>query len=77
MKGGCYHRPPYPAVWARKHQKGRVFFNSMGHTEEIWTNPAFQAVTLAGLHWAVGNTEVDVPPNIDKVTPKASQLTAK
>jgi len=39
-------------------------------------NPFFRAITLAGLTWAVGNVEVDVPPNIDKVTPKASQLTA-
>ena len=77
MKGGCYQRPPFPVVWARKHGKGRVFFTSMGHTEEIWTNPAFQAVTLAGMNWAVGNTQVDVPANIDKVTPKASQLTAQ
>lgn len=76
MKGDCYRRPDYPCTWARRHEKGRVFFTSMGHTEEIWTNPFFRAITLAGLTWAVGNVEVDVPPNIDKVTPKASQLTA-
>jgi len=75
MKGECYQRPPYPCTWARTHEKGRVFFTSMGHTEEIWTNPFFRAFTLAGLRWAVGQTKAEIKPNIARVTPHADKLT--
>ncbi len=74
MKGDCYQRPPFPATWARMHQKGRVFYTSFGHRDDIWTNPDVQGIIAGGLAWAMGNVTVDVTPNIDKVTPKASQL---
>jgi len=74
MKGDCYQRPPFPATWARRHRKGRVFYTSFGHRDDIWTNPDIQGIIAGGLAWAMGNIKVDVTPNIDKVTPKASQL---
>jgi hypothetical protein len=74
MKGACYQRPPFPSTWARKHGKGRVFFTSMAHRENVWVEEPFQQITLGGLAWAMGNVDADVTPNIDKVTPKASQL---
>jgi type 1 glutamine amidotransferase len=74
MTGDCYQRPPFPATWARMHRKGRVFYTSFGHRDDIWTNPDVQGIVAGGLAWAMGNVKVDVTPNIDKVTPKASQL---
>ena len=74
MRGECYQRPPFPATWARQHHKGRVFYTSMGHFEDIWTNAHFQDVLLGGLTWAMGNVDADVTPNFDKVTPKAHQI---
>jgi len=74
MKGDCYQRPPFPATWARMHHKGRVFYTSFGHRDDIWTNPDVQGIIAGGLAWAMGNVKVDVTPNIDKVTPRASQL---
>ena len=74
MKGDCYQRPPFPATWARMHKKGRVFYTSFGHRDDIWTNPRVQGIIVGGLAWAMGNVKVDVTPNIDKVTPKAGQL---
>jgi hypothetical protein len=74
MEGDCYQRPPFPATWARMHRKGRVFYTSFGHRDDIWTNPLVQGIIAAGLAWAMGNVKVDVTPNIDKVTPKAGQL---
>jgi len=71
MTDPCYQRPPYPATWARKHGKGRVFFTSLGHREDVWTDPSCQKVILAGFNWALGNVEADVSPNIEKVTPDA------
>jgi type 1 glutamine amidotransferase len=74
LKGDCYRRPDYPSTWARKHGKGRVFYTSLGHPNEIWTNPFFQAITIGGLAWALGNAQADVKPNLDKVAPHANQL---
>lgn len=73
MKGGQYQRPSFPATWARMHGKGRVFYTSFGHRDDIWTNPKVQEVMLGGLNWIMGNVEADVTPNIDAVCPKANQ----
>ncbi len=74
MKGDCDERPPFPATWARMHDKGRVFYTSFGHRDDIWTNPDVQGIIAGGLAWAMGNVKVNVRPNIDRVTPNASQL---
>ena len=74
MKGEAYQRPDFPATWARFHGQGRVFYTSLGHREDIWTNPFFQAVALGGLGWAGGTVEFGIQPNLDAVTPRASQI---
>lgn len=74
LVGDCYRRPNYPSTWARRHGRGRVFYTSLGHHEEIWTNPFFQAIVLGGIAWALGTVQADVKPNIDKVAPHADQL---
>lgn len=70
LKGNMYDRPAYPATWARAYEKGRVFYTSMGHREEVWLNPIFQSILLGGLSWAFGNVTADVTPNIEQVTPE-------
>jgi type 1 glutamine amidotransferase len=74
MRGDCYQRPSYPSTWARMHGKGRVFFTSMAHRENVWIEPPFQPIVLGGLAWVLGRIEVDVTPNLDRVTPDAYQL---
>jgi len=74
LKGKAYRRPDYPCTWARMHGQGRVFYTSMGHRADIWTNPFFEATAQAGIEWAMGRFDADVAPNIDKVTPGANQL---
>src|SRR4051812_7164676 len=74
LKGNMYDRPAYPATWARMHEKGRVFYTSMGHREEVWLNPIFQSIFLGGLNWAFGNVQADVTPNVEKVTPQYMTL---
>ncbi len=76
MVGRMYNRPPYPATWARLHGKGRVFYTSMGHREDVWTNPLFQGLIVGAVSWAAGLVEADVTPNIRKVTPHADRLGA-
>jgi len=74
-KGGdwMYNRPDFPATWARMHHKGRVFYTSMGHREDVWGSERFQNLLLGGLSWALGNVQAEVTPNLDKVAPQAGQ----
>lgn len=76
MQGGDYERPKYPATWARKHHDGHVFYTSMGHREDVWTNPIFQGVLFGGLAWACRDAEADVSPNLREITPEAHTLKA-
>jgi len=71
MEGPMYQRPAYPGTWARRHEQGRVFYTSMGHREDVWTNPIFQDVLTGGISWALGDAQADVTPNIEKVAPGA------
>ena len=73
VKGG-FERPPYPATWARMHGKGRVFYTSMGHREDVWTNPIFQNILAGGISWALGETKANVAPNVEKVTPGSAVI---
>jgi type 1 glutamine amidotransferase len=73
MKGIEYQRPPYPATWARMHGKGRVFYTSMGHREDVWTSRTFQEILAGGLRWALGDAKAEVPSNLMKATPDALQ----
>lgn len=74
MKGDAYHRPDYPATWARIHGRGRVFYTSLGHREEVWTDPFFHAIVQAGVGWVTNRFDFDVAPNLEKAAPQAGQL---
>ena len=67
----CYERPPFPSTWARMHGKGRVFYTSLGHREDVWTSKVFEQILTGGLSWALGRLEADITPNIDQVAPGA------
>jgi type 1 glutamine amidotransferase len=70
----CYDRPPFPATWARRYGKARVFYTSMGHREDVWTNPIFQQIIVGGLSWTLGRFEADITPNIEQVAPQANDF---
>ncbi|TVS20830.1 MAG: ThuA domain-containing protein, partial [Planctomycetaceae bacterium] len=59
MRGHQYDRPPMPSVWARKHGDGRVYYNSLGHREDVWANPLFQNMLMAGFSWTMGKVDFD------------------
>jgi type 1 glutamine amidotransferase len=67
-----YHRPAFPATWAKMSGKGRVFYTSMGHREDVWENKKFQDVLLGGISWALGNAEADITPNVAEIAPHAN-----
>ena len=74
MKGTEYERPNYPLAWARSYGSGRVWFNAMGHREDIWDNLRFQETLVGGIEWAGGRVQADIAPNLEKVAPGAATL---
>ncbi len=45
----------YPQAWVRDYGKGRVFYTSFGHRDDIWSvDPVFQAHVAGGIRWALG-----------------------
>jgi type 1 glutamine amidotransferase len=64
----------YPIAWCKEYGKGRVFYTSLGHREDVWDpnwpnrkNPkevaeAYQQHILAGIKWAVGLIEMNAKP---------------
>lgn len=77
MQGPDYQRPDFPQTWAKKYGDGRVFYTSMGHREDVWTNPLYQGLVLGGLSWATGLRDAEIPPNATQVTPDFQTLQQK
>ncbi len=44
----------YPVAWCRDYGDGKVFYTSLGHREDVWTNPVYQEHLLRGILWALG-----------------------
>ena len=59
----------YPIAWAKEYGKGRVFYTSLGHREDVWdpntpesfkrenskeVSEAYQQHILGGIKWALG-----------------------
>lgn len=53
----------YAVAWCRNEGKGRVFYTSLGHREDVWTNPTYQAHLLGGIRWALGLEPGDATPS--------------
>lgn len=74
MAGPSYARPPYPLAWARRHGRGRVFYTSTGHREDVWASRVFQTMVTGALEWALRQVEADITPNLKTVAPEAGVL---
>jgi type 1 glutamine amidotransferase len=52
----------YPVSWVGTFGKGRTFYCSLGHRDEIFWNPAVLKHYLAGIQYALGDLEADATP---------------
>jgi type 1 glutamine amidotransferase len=52
----------YPISWVSKYGKGRTFYCSLGHRDEIYYNPVVLKHYLAGLQYALGDLDADASP---------------
>lgn len=52
----------YPVSWIGTFGKGRTYYCSLGHREEIFWNPVILQHYLAGIQYALGDLEADATP---------------
>jgi type 1 glutamine amidotransferase len=67
----------YPIAWCKDYGKGRVFYTSLGHREDVWdantppsfkrdnspeVSAAYQKHILGGIKWALGQEPGDAKP---------------
>jgi len=73
----------YPIAWCKQYGKGRVFYTSLGHREDVWdpnwkdgkgerkNSPevakAFQQHLLGGIKWALGLEKGDATPQTKRM----------
>lgn len=56
----------YPIAWWKKYGKGKVFYTSLGHREDVWESDAYQKHILGGIKWALGLEKGDAKPQTKK-----------
>jgi hypothetical protein len=47
----------FPVAWSKMCGKGRVFYSTLGHTEESWEDPDIRKMYFEAIKWALGMTE--------------------
>ena len=52
----------YPIAWCKNSGKGKVFYTSLGHREDVWTNREYQQHILGGILWSLGLAPGDGKP---------------
>lgn len=60
----------YAVAWVKPYGRGRVFYCSLGHRNEIFWNPKILAFYLVGIQFALGDLEADTTPSAS--VPEAS-----
>ena len=50
----------FPVAWSKMYGKGRVFYSTLGHTEESWDDPDIRKMYFEAIRWALGMTEGSV-----------------
>jgi len=53
----------YAVSWVREFGKGRVFYLSLGHRDEIFRNPTVLRHLLAGIQYVMGDLPADATPS--------------
>lgn len=54
----------FAVAWVRSYNKGRVFYCSLGHNNEIFWTPAILQHYLDGVQFAMGDLQADTTPSV-------------
>jgi type 1 glutamine amidotransferase len=47
----------FAVAWDKMYGKGRVFYSTLGHTQESWSDPDIRKMYLEAIKWVLGMTE--------------------
>jgi uncharacterized protein len=47
----------FAVAWDKMYGKGRVFYSSLGHTEESWNDPDIRKMYFEAIKWVLGMTD--------------------
>ncbi len=47
----------FAVAWTKMYGKGRVFYSTLGHTNESWSDPDVKTMYFEAIKWALGMTE--------------------
>lgn len=53
----------FAVAWSKMYGKGRVFYSTLGHTEESWDDPDIQKMYFEAIKWVLGMTEGSTTPH--------------
>jgi len=62
-KQRIYDIADYPIVWCSAFGEGRVLYDAIGHREDVWEHPTFQAIVKEHILWAKGEGALNADPN--------------
>ena len=52
----------FAVAWVKEYGKGKVFYTTLGHREDVWENQRYQKHILGGIKWALGLEPGDGKP---------------
>ena len=61
----------FPVAWSKMYGKGRVFYSSLGHTQEAWSDPDILKMYFEAVKWTLGMTEGSTAPH-PRLAPSAA-----
>ena len=47
----------FAVAWSKMYGKGRVFYSTLGHTEEAWDDPDIRKMYFEAIKWTLGMTD--------------------
>ncbi|TWT47243.1 family 16 glycoside hydrolase [Botrimarina hoheduenensis] len=71
-----------PILWVKEYGAGRVMYLSLGHREDMWERPQFQASLIGGVEWLLNKQPGDATPNPElsaaeqRLAEQAAEVTA-
>jgi hypothetical protein len=59
----------FPVAWSKMYGKGRVFYSTLGHTEESWQDPDLRKMYFEAIKWVLRLTEGSTASHPRQVAP--------
>ena len=53
----------FAVAWAKTYGRGRVFYSSLGHTQESWDDPDVRKMYFEAIKWVLGMTDGSTAPH--------------